>query len=802
MSLSMPCHYSTFSSLANYPHSIPSPRLLFSFCRELHSPHPRPFFCPRGPPPFKPPTTSLPQSTQFGLAQNCQLTTAHSTSFLTEETYQFGPKPVNEIPTCRHTTPFFHSSVALSIFGTSCATLLTQRTLLFQVSTILFWASTSLLWASPALFLALTGFSGVQPFSRRRQLGALSLPAIVRRAFINLAGLPEFSATLTEKTFGTTTLFLPACGRHFVHRQHCPSPCSAPPQQPCSPHIVPSPTARQSLFPLWSLCFGHLWNSGRRKPFRPPLSHHRPHRLLSMPPQSEPFVAPTTPRKGNEIMPVLGSLNRNFNIGVEVPDDTMSPADRKARATQDSQYARWVRICNFLRFLFYHKEGNMLQRALDDFEGEARALSQTWLTSDQLGSRHRPEFPRAETAGQQLSLQNLLLETLDKFMITTPAVSKFSDRLSANTTPRNPTSFLNRDSASFTTSRSTLNQSFTANAKLTSYFHPITPSSKRVAMMGEDDNTSPTEHRSSPKKHKGRQRAPIDEPVPFKLSTTKHVPSPAGGFRPIQQQNLNPFDAVPARQRVAASEVQDFAAAQIDPLGRNLTAMADTIANPTRHPFDHIRSTDTNLRTRDWVANIDPAIVPSDSVSGVGPRLGYPPSQTSPTFHHFALPIHKSQHQIQQPITESRPVHNEAYVDLTTADNISEASFHSATNSVAVNMNPVAVPHQAQQLAGFPRPVAASHQSQQLGGFPPPVVISHQTHQLAASVAVSHQSQQLPKFPPPVAVSHQAQHVAGIPPPVALGQPITPPLQRQDGVAPPSSPPMTLQDRLDLIWRK
>lgn len=528
-----------------------------------------------------------------------------------------------------------------------------------------------------------------------------------------------------------------------------------------------------------------------------------------MPPQSRPFVAPTTPRKGNEILPVLGALNRNFNIGVEVPDDTMSPADRKARATQDLQYARWVRICSSLRFLFYHKEGNMLQRALDDFEGEARALSQTWLTSDQLGSRHRAEFPRAETAGQQLSLQNLLLETLDKFKTTTPAVSKFSDRLSANTTPRNPTSFLKRDSASFTTSRSTLNQSFTTNAKLTSYFHPITPSSKRVAMMSEDDdNTSPTEHRSSPKKHKGRQRAPIDEPVPFKLSTTKHVPSPAGGgFRPINQQNLNPFDAVPARQRVAASEVQDFAAVQIDPLGRNLTAMADTIANPTRHPFDQIRSTDTNLRTRDWVANIDPAIVPSDSVSGVGPRPGYPPSQTSPTFHHFSLPIHKSQNPNQQPITESRPVHNEAYVDITAADNISEASFHSATNSVAVNMNPVAVPQQAQaqQLAGFPLSVAASRQSQQLGGFPPPVALPHQTQQRAgfpASVAVSHQSQQLAKFPPPVAVSHLAQQVAGIPPPVALGKPITPPLQKKDGLAPSSSPPMTLQDRLDLIWRK
>jgi hypothetical protein len=494
-----------------------------------------------------------------------------------------------------------------------------------------------------------------------------------------------------------------------------------------------------------------------------------------MPPQSRPSVAPTTPRKANEIKPVLDSLNRNFNVGVEVPDDTMSPADRKARATQDSQYARWVKICTSLRFLFYQKEGNMLQRALDDFEGEARALSQTWLTSDQLGSRHRLEFPRAETAGQQLNLQNLLLETLDKFMTTTPSVSKFSDRLSANTTPRKSTSFPNNNSVSFTSSRSALNHSFTVNANPTATIYPTTPSSKRVAMMTEDDNTSPTEHRSSSKKHKGRQRAPMDEPVPFKLDTTKHGQSPAGGFRPMQQQNLNPFDAVPARQRVAASEVQDFAAAQIDPLGRNLTAMADTTGNHTRHmhPFDGIRSTDTNMRTRDWVANIDPDIIPSDSVSGLGARVSYPPSQTSAISHQISLPIHNSQPQIPQPVPQSRPVHADAHVDLTTPDNISEASFHSATNSVAVKMNPVAVSHQAQQRTGFPAPVA-----------------------------VSHQTQQLARFPPPVTVSHQAQHLAGIPPPVALGKPITPPLQTQDGLTPPSSSPTTLQDRLDMIWRK
>lgn len=484
-------------------------------------------------------------------------------------------------------------------------------------------------------------------------------------------------------------------------------------------------------------------------------------------------MAPVTPRKVNEIMPVLNSLNRNFNVGVEVPDDTMSPADRKARATQDSQYARWVKICTSLRFLFYHKEGNMLQRALDDFEGEARALSQTWLTSDQLGSRHRSEFPRAETAGQQLNLQNLLLETLDKFMTTTPSVSKFSDRLSANTTPRKSTSFSTNNPVSFTTSHSALNQSFTANANPTATIHPTTPSSKRVAMMTEDDNTSPTDRRSSTKKHKGRQRPPIDEPVPFMLDTTKHMQSPAGGFHPMQQQNLNPFDAVPARQRVAASEVQDFAAAQIDPLGRNLPAMADAMEHHTRHPFDGIRSTDTNLRTRAWVANIDPDFIPSDSVSGLGARAGYPPSQTSAISHQFSLPIHNSPLQIPQPVPKSRPVHADAHVELTTPDNISEASFHSATNSVAVKMNPVAVSQQVQQGAGFPAPAA-----------------------------VSHQTQQLARFPPPVDFSHQAQHLAGIPPPVALGKSITSPLQKQDGFTSPSSSPTTLQDRLDMIWRK
>ncbi|KAK1833678.1 RNA dependent RNA polymerase-domain-containing protein [Podospora conica] len=499
-----------------------------------------------------------------------------------------------------------------------------------------------------------------------------------------------------------------------------------------------------------------------------------------MPPQSRPFVAPpsvapVTPRKANEIRSVLRKLNHEFNMGVEMPDETMSPAERANRATQDPEYARWVKIYTSLRFLFYFKEGNLLERALDDFDREARALSQTWLTSDQLGSRHRLDLPCAETAGQQLSLQNLLLDTLDKFRTaTTPSVSKFSDRLLASTTtsPRKSTSFVT-NTTSFSNGPSSLNRMVTTsgnpNPGPPAAFHPTSPS-KRNAMKIEEDSTSPTDHRFSPKKHKGRQFPPMDEPVPFNLPMDTRTPRHLPAGVPVVQVHTaripphNPFDTVPARQRVAASEIQDFGD-PADPLGRTINTMADAMRYQTAHPFDGIRPTDSNNRTREWVANIDPGIVPSDSVSGIGARMGhhYPPSQftSSPQ---FSLPIRSQpipQQQLELDVEQQPPLHVNhpeppqhqlpVYADefTTMSDNISEASFHSATNSVAM-MNPVAVSH----------PVAPPAPQGQVTAFPPPVVLKRPT----ASTAT-----------------------------------------KQNGPgssAPTSSPQLTVQDRLDLVWPK
>src|SRR5689334_1983856 len=100
-----------------------------------------------------------------------------------------------------------------------------------------------------------------------------------------------------------------------------------------------------------------------------------------MPPQSRPPVAAVTPRKTNEITSIVARLNYDFNMGIEMPDETMSPAQRKARADRDAQYARWAKICTSLHFLFHHRKQDgedLLEKALTDFETEARA--DLWVT--------------------------------------------------------------------------------------------------------------------------------------------------------------------------------------------------------------------------------------------------------------------------------------------------------------------------------------------------------------------------------------------------------------------------------------
>ncbi|KAK3357827.1 RNA dependent RNA polymerase-domain-containing protein [Lasiosphaeria hispida] len=120
---------------------------------------------------------------------------------------------------------------------------------------------------------------------------------------------------------------------------------------------------------------------------------------------------PSTPRRENrDIADIINNLNRELCIGIELPDSTLSPSQSMQLANKDVDYNRWFRIRNAMQFLFY-KDNPGLQLCLERFLIEARAESQTWPLRPQL--KHPDEKPKAQTLGQKLRFQEILLSILE-----------------------------------------------------------------------------------------------------------------------------------------------------------------------------------------------------------------------------------------------------------------------------------------------------------------------------------------------------------------------------------------------------
>ncbi|KAK3934262.1 putative RNA-dependent RNA polymerase SHL2 [Diplogelasinospora grovesii] len=135
-------------------------------------------------------------------------------------------------------------------------------------------------------------------------------------------------------------------------------------------------------------------------------------------------AVPVTPRKrDNQVEQVIQQLNADYNLGIDIPDNTLTPARRKQRAEEDEAFGRCDSICRGLQFLYYQPDGS-LNQAMHSFFIEAKAVSQRWVPKpradpDTLPSSTTP--PRAQTAGQQWQLQTILEEVLVNFKsIRTP----------------------------------------------------------------------------------------------------------------------------------------------------------------------------------------------------------------------------------------------------------------------------------------------------------------------------------------------------------------------------------------------
>ncbi len=120
--------------------------------------------------------------------------------------------------------------------------------------------------------------------------------------------------------------------------------------------------------------------------------------------------APATPVKRTQAPKDPGRehvarLNASYNLGVPLTTNPQTPADKEEQARADTNYERYTKITNILRFLHYSDE-YILQGVLDEFDVEARKLSTR--------SPREGKMPHAQRAKDQVTLQNILLALLQE----------------------------------------------------------------------------------------------------------------------------------------------------------------------------------------------------------------------------------------------------------------------------------------------------------------------------------------------------------------------------------------------------
>jgi hypothetical protein len=122
---------------------------------------------------------------------------------------------------------------------------------------------------------------------------------------------------------------------------------------------------------------------------------------------------------------VIRNLNNDYGLAIDVPDPSLSPSRRRQLSAENEQYDRCDRICRGIQFLYYQR-GDTLDQALDSFFHEAKAASLRWVPKPRADPGTLPSAtapPKAQTEGQQLSLQTILVSVIDSFKARrTPAL--------------------------------------------------------------------------------------------------------------------------------------------------------------------------------------------------------------------------------------------------------------------------------------------------------------------------------------------------------------------------------------------
>lgn len=132
--------------------------------------------------------------------------------------------------------------------------------------------------------------------------------------------------------------------------------------------------------------------------------------------------APTTPRKPRvqSVEDIIVALNDDYNVDIPLPDSSLTPSYRLERAKYDTEYGRRDRIYKGIHFLYHKREGE-LERTLRAFHYESKAASQNWLPKPSADPDVLPcssGTSRADTPGEILELQTILLDTIERMMLS------------------------------------------------------------------------------------------------------------------------------------------------------------------------------------------------------------------------------------------------------------------------------------------------------------------------------------------------------------------------------------------------
>lgn len=134
---------------------------------------------------------------------------------------------------------------------------------------------------------------------------------------------------------------------------------------------------------------------------------------------------PSTPKKDHlqgttRVDAIIKELNTDYNLEIDSCDKSLTPSQRRNRATFDRRFARYDKIYQVFQQIYFQAGEDGLGTALDAFRREAKAACQTWISKPigDPGTLHPSAPCKASTRGEKNELEEILVDILDQLRKT------------------------------------------------------------------------------------------------------------------------------------------------------------------------------------------------------------------------------------------------------------------------------------------------------------------------------------------------------------------------------------------------